>query len=69
MTRSITPLPRKAPRGHAFAVRRLTHVVGPGLKVVDHTATRWTDLEPAERVRQSIDYRLVPHIVIVDQGA
>ncbi len=60
-------LPDKAPRGRAFAVTRLTHVVGQTVKAVFASDRRHELLADAVREAEALDYRLSPAIVLLDK--
>ena len=58
-------LPERAPRGRAFAVTRLSHVAGPGIRIVNGTL-RHDTLDTAITEAERVDLRLNPQIILVE---
>lgn len=59
-------LPERAPRGRHFAVARLSHVAGKGIRCVLGDK-RYELLEHAVREAEDVDWRFNPNIVLTDK--
>lgn len=62
----IQTLPEKPPRGHCYALARLSHVAGGPMRVERVLGRRESSLSALAPLLKSIDPRLQPHIVAVE---